>query len=97
MPLSSRTAATNSRFLLWGDNTPTSPRSSSTEEAARAASVAVLPVGSFEQHGSHLPLSTDTLIANAIARRVQRTTNCSYCRRSQSVARKNASAYSTSL
>jgi creatinine amidohydrolase len=42
----------------------------STEEATRAATVAVLPVGSFEQHGSHLPLSTDTLIAGAIARRV---------------------------
>jgi hypothetical protein len=39
------------------------------------------PFGSFEQHGSHLPLSTDT--ASVIARRVQRTTNCSYCRRSQ--------------
>lgn len=36
----------------------------------RAASVAVLPVGSFEQHGTHLPLSTDTLIAGAIASRL---------------------------
>jgi creatinine amidohydrolase len=42
----------------------------STDEAARAADVAVLPVGSFEQHGNHLPLSTDTLIAGIIARRV---------------------------
>lgn len=44
--------------------------STSRDEAERAATVAVLPVGSFEQHGSHLPLSTDTLIACAIARRV---------------------------
>lgn len=40
------------------------------DEGDRAATVAVLPVGSFEQHGSHLPLSTDTLIACAIARRI---------------------------
>jgi creatinine amidohydrolase len=39
-------------------------------EADRAATVAVLPVGSFEQHGDHLPLSTDTFVACAIARRL---------------------------
>lgn len=42
----------------------------SHDEAHRAADVAVLPVGSFEQHGGHLPLATDTLIAALIARRV---------------------------
>jgi creatinine amidohydrolase len=42
----------------------------SRDEGNRAATVAVLPVGSFEQHGGHLPLSTDTLIAGAIARRI---------------------------
>ncbi|MGC4857452.1 creatininase family protein [Micromonospora sp. DT4] len=39
-----------------------------TEEATRAADVAVLPVGSFEQHGDHLPLLTDTIVACAIAK-----------------------------
>ena len=29
--------------------------------------VAVLPIGSCEQHGPYLPLTTDTLIASAIA------------------------------
>ncbi|MET7685360.1 creatininase family protein [Streptomyces sp. NPDC005423] len=29
--------------------------------------IAVLPIGSFEQHGPHLPLATDTLVACAIA------------------------------
>lgn len=38
--------------------------------AAAARQVAVLPVGSFEQHGPYLPLSTDTLVACAIAREV---------------------------
>lgn len=42
----------------------------STDEARRAAQVAVLPVGSFEQHGSHLPLMTDTIVACAIAKAV---------------------------
>ncbi|GAA4727347.1 hypothetical protein Prum_068820 [Phytohabitans rumicis] len=41
-----------------------------TDEASRAARVAVLPVGSFEQHGSHLPLATDTIVASTIARSV---------------------------
>lgn len=43
------------------------PTTTSTEEAARAASVAVLPIGSFEQHGRHLPLATDSVVACAIA------------------------------
>ncbi|MEU6221797.1 creatininase family protein [Streptomyces sp. NPDC047022] len=32
--------------------------------------VAVLPVGSYEQHGPYLPLATDTLVACAIAREI---------------------------
>ncbi|MDG4784980.1 creatininase family protein [Micromonospora sp. WMMD1102] len=39
----------------------------STDIAARTPSIAVLPVGSFEQHGSFLPLATDTIVAAAIA------------------------------
>ncbi|MFE2585840.1 creatininase family protein [Streptomyces sp. NPDC059378] len=36
--------------------------------AGGSTQVAVLPVGSFEQHGPYLPLATDTLIACAVAR-----------------------------
>jgi creatinine amidohydrolase len=42
----------------------------SHDERDRAAHVAVLPVGSFEQHGDHLPLVTDTVVACSIARRI---------------------------
>jgi creatinine amidohydrolase len=35
-----------------------------------AASVLVLPIGSIEQHGPHLPLNTDVLIAETIAARI---------------------------
>lgn len=38
-------------------------------EALSAAPVALLPVGSTEQHGMHLPLGTDWLTAQEIARR----------------------------
>ena len=36
----------------------------------RANSVLCLPLGSTEQHGPHLPLNTDTLIAEALTARI---------------------------
>jgi creatinine amidohydrolase len=44
-----------------------------TDEARRSARIAVLPVGSFEQHGDHLPLVTDTVIVCLIAARLTET------------------------
>lgn len=43
------------------------PSTASADSAVNEPSVAVLPVGAFEQHGPHLPLATDTLIAVAIS------------------------------
>lgn len=40
-----------------------------TELAAPAERTVLVPVGSLEQHGPHLPLDTDTRIAAAVARR----------------------------
>ncbi|WP_457205410.1 mycofactocin biosynthesis peptidyl-dipeptidase MftE [Nocardioides sp. P5_C9_2] len=39
-----------------------------TTSAAREGGLVLVPVGSLEQHGPHLPLDTDTVIATAVAR-----------------------------
>ncbi|MFE3031151.1 creatininase family protein [Streptomyces canus] len=41
-----------------------------TRGSGVSTQVAVLPVGSFEQHGAYLPLATDTLVACAVAREI---------------------------
>lgn len=44
------------------------PLTTSEEEGEHDARVALLPVGSLEQHGPHLPLVTDTVVACVLAR-----------------------------
>jgi creatinine amidohydrolase len=46
------------------------PLGTTDDERDRASAVALLPIGSFEQHGPYLPLATDTLVACAIAREI---------------------------
>ena len=46
------------------------PLDTTVDVRERAATVAVLPIGSHEQHGAFLPLATDTVIACTIARAV---------------------------
>lgn len=49
---------------------PILPRHTYEEFDAARPRFAVLPVGSFEQHGRHLPVTTDTMIAGVIAARL---------------------------
>jgi creatinine amidohydrolase/Fe(II)-dependent formamide hydrolase-like protein len=51
--------------FLWGELTWPEARSRLAE-----TDIALLPVGSIEQHGPHLPLDTDTYDAELLARRV---------------------------
>lgn len=44
------------------------PTTTTSDEKARDAKCAILPVGSFEQHGDYLPLITDTAVASAVSR-----------------------------
>jgi creatinine amidohydrolase len=41
-------------------------RRTSREHASAGRRILLVPVGSFEQHGAHLPLSTDTIIAETV-------------------------------
>lgn len=47
---------------LWGDL-----KARELAELAGPQTVALLPIGAIEQHGPHLPLSTDTTLAEGIA------------------------------
>jgi creatinine amidohydrolase len=47
------------------------PTRTATEAEARGFVHAVLPIGSFEQHGHHLPLITDTIVAGAISQELE--------------------------
>jgi len=46
------------------------------EKAARKGTVVILPVGSVEEHGKHLPLSTDSLQPEYVAAEAASKTGC---------------------
>ncbi|UCE96703.1 MAG: creatininase family protein [Candidatus Bathyarchaeota archaeon] len=46
------------------------------EQAAKDGKVIIIPVGSVEEHGDHLPLNTDSLQAEYVALEVAKKANC---------------------
>ena len=46
------------------------------EEAAKTGAIIILPIGSVEEHGDHLPLCTDSLQPEYVALEVARKTGC---------------------
>lgn len=59
------TAAMRLSAVAWAAKT----RREIRDVGATDGSVLVVPVGSIEQHGHHLPVSTDTLLTDAVAHR----------------------------
>src|SRR3974390_3774386 len=68
-------------WLLWRGEVDRMPQGvpgraigelTSTEIATRlnARSILCLPIGSIEQHGPHLPLNTDAVLAEELTRRI---------------------------
>lgn len=53
----------------WATNSPAHGSMSDMAEPLATGTVVLVPVGSWEQHGPHLPFDTDTVIAVAVARR----------------------------
>jgi creatinine amidohydrolase len=56
---------------IWPDRDWTAIRWAEVDNASTSNWIGVLPLAATEQHGPHLPLSTDTLIAQAYLARVQ--------------------------
>jgi creatinine amidohydrolase/Fe(II)-dependent formamide hydrolase-like protein len=45
-------------------------RSPQLQKAIEANTLIILPVGQVEEHGNHLPVSTDTVIVEGVAQRL---------------------------
>lgn len=66
--VSQGTSAENGKRFIWGELTWIE-----AQERCRLVDIALLPVGSIEQHGPHLPLDTDAYDAEYLARQVARS------------------------
>ena len=62
----------NKDRTLWFDNLSMAEAKS----AADKGKVVIIPCGSIEEHGDHLPLCTDSIQAEYVAMEVSRITRC---------------------
>jgi creatinine amidohydrolase len=67
-----QSGATRKMEKLWFDELSTKE----VEEYAKTGRVLIIPVGSVEEHGKHLPLCTDSLQPEYVALEVARKTGC---------------------
>ena len=58
--------------FLWLDQLSTKE----AEKAAKSGTVIILPIGSVEEHGEHLPLCTDSIQPEYVALEVAKKTGC---------------------
>ena len=63
---------TTNKNIIWLDELSTNE----AKEAANSGTVIIFPIGSVEEHGSHLPLCTDSLQAEYIAVETAKKTSC---------------------
>jgi creatinine amidohydrolase len=70
--LKTRAGASRQTETLWFDELSMKE----AEEKAKAKKVVIIPVGSVEEHGDHLPLCTDSLQPEYVALEVAKKTKC---------------------
>lgn len=70
MPPKKKAGNLNTNTVLWEELTWPEIKTFSEKDA-----VVIIPVGSIEQHGPHLPLSTDILISSTVSHRVAEIMN----------------------
>lgn len=62
------------------------------QERLREFPVVIVPIGSTEQHGYHLPIGTDVYLAEALAEKTAEKT-CILCKNDVLLCKKNAYSF----
>lgn len=68
----SKSSSSRKPCILWFDELSMKE----AERASKAGTIVIVPVGSVEEHGDHLPLSTDSIQPEFVALEVAKRTGC---------------------